>query len=225
MFGILRESYCILLRNPVKTHSKRTQLDKVRGMRSLSRVEVSPRQMGFFAGTLGAFGTVSYSVSFVRGSGSSQLDTVYYLALSLLFLAAGYYLWLSTPRGWWLGWTSMIGLAISGFTIKATDEGPLSQFTPLFYDGLMLVAGGIFFISLAHRSVYIPCFASTSLPHAAFGATPVLLITVGAAVLAASGGFGLAAGPGSLLFTLLSAPWILGPLWALLRGHSEWHAD
>jgi hypothetical protein len=196
----------------------------MKDMRDLLRNKPSPRRMGLYAGILGTFGSVSYGLALISGSGVSRVDSAYYLAMSLLFLAAGVTLWQGTSRGWWLAWAAMLAASFSGFATHAADGWPPDQFPPLFFGGFMLAAGGIFFSMLAHRDVYGPCFASMKLPHAIFGATPALLIIAGAGILTVAGGVGLTAGPFILVASLFLARWLVGPLVALLRGRSEWHA-
>ena len=193
-------------------------------LQSLLRPEPSPRYLGFATGVLGVFGTASYGFVLVMG-GLPRLNAAYYLALSLLFIAAGFSLWSTTSRGWWLSYAAMISISVSGFLTRPPDGWPPDQYPPLFFGGFMLAAGGVFFGMLAHREVYAPCFASSGrLPHPLFGATPSLLIVAGAAVLVASGGFGRTAGPVILITMLIAWRWLFGPLWALVRGQHGWHS-
>lgn len=180
--------------------------------------------MGLYAGALGAFGAASYGFAFVAGTTFPRSDSAYGIAMSMLFVAAGINLWRGTSRGWWLGWAAMLSVSFSGFATHAPQGWSPSEFPPLFFPGFMLAAAGVFFSMLAHRDVYGPCFASASLPHAVFGATPALLIIAGAGFLAIAGGIGLTVSAFLLLATVLGARWLLGPLWALLRGRREWHA-
>jgi hypothetical protein len=192
-------------------------------LRSFFRFKPTPRQMGFYAGALGAFGTASYGFALAAGAGLSRFDAAYYLAMSLLFLGAGLNLWHSSTRGWWLGWVAMLSAGFSGFATETPQGWSPDQFPALFFGGFMLAAAGVFFSLLAHPDVYGPCFASVSLPHPVFGATPALLIIAGGTVLTVAGGEGFMAGPFVLVATLIFARWLFAPLWALLRGCREWH--
>jgi hypothetical protein len=199
-------------------------------MRSFDLKKPTPRQFGFFVGILGAYGAVSYGFKFVAGTGMLRLGAGYGLAMSLLFVAASIGLWKSTPQGWWLGWMAMLSASLCGFVMQGPAGWPPNQFPPSFFppffiEGFMLAAAGIFFGMLAHRDIYGPCFASTSLPHSVFGAAPALLVIAGAAVLIIAGGVGYLVGPFLIVAMFRKAPWQLRPLAALLSGRKEWHAE
>jgi hypothetical protein len=183
----------------------------------------SPQRMGLHAGAVGAFGLGKSVLSLLAGDWPFGPDAAYYLAMSLLLVAAGINLPRSTPRGWWLGWAAMISASLSGFAAHPPGIRPPGGLPPLFLGGFMLAAGGVFFSMLSHRDVYGPCFSSSSLPHPFFGASPALLIIAGAAVLVSTGGPGLTIGAFVLVVSLIGARSVFGPLRALLRGQREWH--
>jgi hypothetical protein len=185
----------------------------------------TPRHIGFYAGALGAFGTIAYTYTLVNGTVISRADSAYCLLMSLLALIAGIHLWRSTACGWRLAWLAMICLALSGFVTSPPAGWPPEALSLPVFQGVMLTAAGFFFSPLAHRDVYGPCFASSKLPHAVFGATPALLIIAGAFVMVSAGGMGRMAGPFMLLATTIGARWVVGPLWALLRGRQSWHPN
>jgi hypothetical protein len=185
----------------------------------------TPRSIGFYAGTLGAFGTAAYSYTLASGTVFSRADSAYFLLMSLLALIAGVHLWRSTARGWWLAWFAMICAAFSGFVTSPPAGWSAETLPRPVFEGVMLAAAGFFFSPLAHRDVYGPCFASSTLPHTAFGATPALLIIAASIVMVSAGGMGRTAGPFVLLATMIGSRWLIGPLWALLRGRQSWHGQ
>jgi len=194
-------------------------------MRNLFQYEPSPRRFAALVGILGAIGTVSSCGALATGTGSLR-DTAYLLAASLISIAASVGLRSAAPRGWWRAWAVMFLLSFSAsdFVSHVPAGWPPDRFPPLFFDGFMLAAAGVFFAPLTHRDVVGPCFSSEPPPHAAFAAMPALFVVVGAAVLVMAGGFGRVAGPFVLVFSLVGARWLYRPLWALLRGRKQWHA-